>query len=145
MSTWVRHLRRAFLLALTWAVLWAPLGVLTGIFMDPNDTLDEPWAALGAYPGFLCGLVFAVVLAIAARQCRLGDLSPSRAGSWGALSGLLVMAPVFSGLLGTPNTEHPLWQGRYLILVAVILLSSVSAVASVLVARTASNRTGIAR
>ena len=142
MSTWVRHLRRAVLLALIWAVLWAPLGVLTGILMDPNDTLDEPWPALGAYPGFLCGLVFAVVLAIAARHRRLGELSPSRAGYWGALSGLLVMAPIFSGLLGTPNTEHPLWQGRFLILAAVILLSSISAVASVLVARTAHKRTG---
>lgn len=141
MSTWVRHLRRAVLLALTWAVLWAPLGVLTGFIMDPNDTLDEPWPALGAYPGFLCGLVFAVVLAIAARHRRLGELSPSRAGSWGALSGLLVMAPIFSGLLGTPNTDHPFWQGRFVILTAVILLSSISAVASVLVARSANRVT----
>jgi hypothetical protein len=145
MKTWLRHLRRAFFLALTWAVLWAPLGVLTGFIIDPNETLDEPWPALGAYPGFLCGLVFAVVLAIAARHRRLGELSPSRAGSWGALSGLLVMAPIFSGLLGTPNVEHPLWQGRYLILVAVILFSSISAVVSALVARTAGKTTGVTR
>jgi hypothetical protein len=128
------------LLAVTWAVLWAPFGVLTGYIMDPSDTLDEPWPALGAYPGFLCGLVFAVVLAIAGRQRRLGELSPSRAGSWGALSGLLVMAPIFSGFLGTPNTDHPLWQIRFVILTAVILLSSISAVASVVVARAASGR-----
>src|SRR6188474_844879 len=46
--TWLRHLRRALLTALTWGVLWAPLGVIVGILWDPNDTMDEPWIALGA-------------------------------------------------------------------------------------------------
>lgn len=134
MSLWL-HVRRAVLMALSWAVLWAPLGVLTGIVMDPNETLDEPWPALGAYPGFLCGLVFAVVLAITARHRRLGELSPSRAGAWGLLAGLLVIAPLFTPLSGTPNTDHPLWQLRFVVLGAVVLLSAISAVGSVLVAR----------
>jgi hypothetical protein len=138
------HIRRAALLAVTWAVTWAPLGVLAGFVMDPNDTLDEPWPALGAYPGFLCGLVFAVVLGIAHRHRSLYQLSPGRAGAWGVLSGLLVMAPIFSGLLGTPNTEHPLWQVRFGILGAVIALSAVSAVVSALVARMAAKRAGSA-
>jgi hypothetical protein len=132
------------LLAVTWAVTWAPLGVLTGLVMDPNDALDEPWPALGAYPGLLCGLVFAVVLGIAHRHRRLGEWSPGQAGAWGALSGVLVMAPIFSGLLGTPNTEHPLWQVRFGILGAVILLSAISAVVSVSVARVAAKRAGSA-
>jgi peptidoglycan/LPS O-acetylase OafA/YrhL len=139
MSAWL-HVRRGILLALTWAVLWAPLGVLTGIIMDPNDTMDEPWPALGAYPGFLCAVVLAVLLAIMDRHRRLAEWSPLRAGALGALAGVLMMAPIFSGLLGTPNTEHPLFQGRFVILGAVILLSTVSAVGSVLVARTTSRR-----
>jgi hypothetical protein len=142
MTTWLRHIRRAFLLALTWAVLWAPLGVLVGIVMDPDGSMEEPWPALGAYPGFLCGIVFSAVLGIIDRRRRLAELSLARVGTWGAVSGLLVMAPLFTGLLGTPNTEHALWQVRFMILVAVILLSSVSAIGSVVLARVVSHRAG---
>jgi hypothetical protein len=135
MNMSLRHFRRAFLKALTWAALWAPLGVLLGMIMDPDGSMDEPWIALGAYPGFLCGIVFCAVLGIVRRQRRLAEFSLSRVGAWGAVSGLLVMAPLFTGLLGTPNTEHALWQARYMIAGAVILLSSMSAIGSVLVAR----------
>jgi hypothetical protein len=138
--TWLGHIRRAFLTALTWGLLWAPLGVITGIIFDPNDSMDEPWIALGAYPGFLCGSVFCALLALADGRRRLAELSPSRAGAWGALAGLLVMALPMTGLLGTPNSEHPFWQWRFMIVAAVILLSSISAVGSVLVARTANKR-----
>ena len=135
--TWLRHIFRAALMAVTWGVLWAPLGVMMGMIVDPNDSLDEPWIALGAYPGFLCGLAFCAVLATAAGRHRLAELSPSRAGAWGALSGLLVMVVPMTGFLGTPNTEHPLWQWRFLIAGSVILLSSISAAGAVLLARTA--------
>ena len=138
--TWLRHLRRALSTAVTWGVLWAPLGVVTGIILDPNDALDEPWIALGAYPGFLCGLVFCAGLALVDGRHRLDELWPSRAAVWGALSGLLVMALPMTGFLGTRNMEHPLWQWRFAIVAAVVLLSSISAVASVLLARTAHKR-----
>jgi hypothetical protein len=133
-------MRRAVLTATTWGVLWAPLGVITGIIADPSGSMDEPWIALGAYPGFLCGLVFCAVLAIADGRHRLEELSPSRAGAWGALAGLLVMTLPMTGLLGTPNTQHPFWQWRFVIVGAVILLGSLSAVGSVLPARTAHKR-----
>ena len=138
--TWLRHIRRTVLTALTWGVVWAPLGVLTGSIWDPTDSMDEPWIALGAYPGFLCGLVFCAVLAIADGRHRLDELSPFRAGAWGAFSGLLVMALPMTGLAGTPNTEHPFWQWRFMIVAAVILLSSISALGSVLLAGTAHKR-----
>jgi hypothetical protein len=110
------------------------------MIMDPDGSMDEPWPALGAYPGFLCGIVFSAVLWIVARHRRRADLSLVQVGAWGAVSGLLVMAPLFTGLLGTPNTEHALWHARYIILVAVILLSSVSAIGSVVLARAVSGR-----
>ena len=137
--TWLRHLRRAFLTALTWGVLWAPLGVFAGIVWDPNDSMDEPWIALGAYPGFLCGLVFCAALAIVDGRRRLDELSPARAGAWGALSSALLIAIPMTGLTGTVNTEHPFWQWRFMIVGAVILLSSISAVGTVLVARRPTN------
>ena len=58
MNTWLRRIRGAVLMALTWAVVWAPVGVLIGMIVDPSDSMDEMWVAIGAYPGFLCGAVF---------------------------------------------------------------------------------------
>jgi hypothetical protein len=138
--TWLQHFRRAFLIALTWGILWAPLGVITGVIVDPSDSLDEPWIALGAYPGFLCALVFCALLAIVDGRRRLDELPPPRVVAWGVLAGLLVMAPPMTGLLGTPNMEHPFWQWRFAIVAAVVLLCSVSAVGAVLLARAANKR-----
>ena len=138
--TWLRQVRRAFVTAVTWGALWAPLGVIAGMIWDPNDSLDEPWIALGAYPGFLCGLVFCALLALADGRRRLDELSPPRVAAWGALAGLFVMALPMTALLGTPNTEHPFWRWRFAIVAAVVVLSSMSAVVSVLVARTATKR-----
>jgi hypothetical protein len=111
------------------------------MIMDPDGSMDEPWIALGAYPGFLCGIVFSTALGIIiSRQRRLAEFSLSRVGAWGAVSGLLVMAPLFTDLLGTPNAEHALWQARYMIAGAVVLLSSISAIGSVLLARMSNKR-----
>ena len=133
MSTWFGGIRRAAMLALAWGVAWAPLGLLTGMIVDADGAMDEPWIAIGAYPGFLCALIFSTALAFAHRGSRLAELSFARAAAWGAVSGLLLMV-VVTGLLGSPNSEHVLWKGRFVIAGAITLLSALSAVASVWVA-----------
>src|SRR5688500_5314274 len=133
MSTRFGQIRRAVLLALAWGVAWAPLGVLTGMIIDSDGAMDEPWIAIGAYPGFLCALIFSTALAFTHRRRRLGELSFARAAVWGAVSGLLLMV-IVTGLLGSPNSEHALWKGRFLIAGAITLLSALSAVASVWIA-----------
>jgi len=127
-------------MALTWAVVWAPLGVLLGILVDPDGSLDEPWVAVGAYPGFLCGVVFSAVLGMTEGRRRVDAVSLARVGAWGAVSGLLVGVLPVTGALGTPNADHPLWQWHVVLLGSVTLLSSVSAVGSVLFARMAKKR-----
>lgn len=126
-------------MALTWAVIWAPFGPLLGMIVDPDGTMDEPWIAVGALPGFFCGLLFSVVLAITERRRSLHDLSLARVAAWGAAGGLLPMV-LNTGLLGTPNTEHPFWRARYIIIGGVTLLSAASAVGSVLLARWSKKR-----
>lgn len=140
MSIWPGRIRRAVLLALAWGLAWAPLGVLTGLILDPDGTMDEPWIAIGAYPGFLSALAFSIVLAFTDRRRRLDELPLARVAGWGALSGLIVIGPTGTGLLGTPDTEHALWRGRFVIMAAVTLLSAASAVSSVLLARKATHR-----
>ena len=122
-------LKRSALLALSWALAWAPVAVLVGVpIIDPDNSMDEMWPAIGAYPGFLCGLLFSILLGIAERPNRVAEVSLRRAALWGAVSGVVVSA--IPGLVAEP---------RGLLSVSIIggitLMSVLSAAASVLIAR----------
>ena len=139
MKKWLKCIRGAVLMGLGWAVVWAPVAVLIGtLIVDPDDSMDEMWVAVGAYPGFLCGTLFSAVLGIADGRRRLDELSLSRVGAWGAASGLLV--GVLPLILGTPSTQRPLWFWAAVIIGPITLLSAVSAIVSALLARRATNR-----
>jgi hypothetical protein len=127
-------------MALTWAVIWAPFGPLAGMILDPDGRMDEPWIAIGAFPGFLCGLVFSVVLAITERRRGIHELSLARVAAWGAAGGFLLMVLLNSSFIGTPNTEHLFWRARWIITAGVTLLSAASAAGSLALARMAKKR-----
>src|SRR6476620_9955399 len=107
MKRWPRRVRGALLMGLTWAVVWAPAAVLMGMLVDPDGSMDEMWAAIGAYPGFLGGVLFSAVLGMAARRRRLDELSLARVGGWGAAAGL--MAGVLPFLVGAATAGSPWW------------------------------------
>lgn len=131
---WLRRIGGAVLMGLVWAVVWAPVAVLIGtMIVDPDNSMDEMWFVVGAYPGFLCGALFSVVLGIAGGHRRFDELSVSRVAAWGAMSGLLVGVLPF--VLGTPSTELPLWRLAAAVIGSVTLMSAVSAVGSVLLFR----------
>lgn len=138
MKTWLRRVRGAVGMGLTWAVVWGPAAVLIGLFVDPDGSMDEMWVAIGAYPGFLGGVAFSAVLAIAARRRRLGELSLARVATWGAAAGLLVGALPF--VLGDPVTERPLWLLAVVVIGSITLLSAASAAGSLALARRAEKR-----
>lgn len=119
-------------MGVAWAVAWAPAAVLVGLIVDPDGSLDEMWVAIGAYPGFLSGVVFAAVLAMADRR-GLDALPLARAGAWGALAGLLVGVLPFT--IGESTTELPLWLLAAAVVGAFTAMSALSAVASARVAR----------
>ena len=138
MPSWLRRVRAAVLMGLTWAVVWAPVAVLIGMIVDPDGSMDEMWVAIGAYPGFLGGVVFSAVLGIAERRRRLGTLSLARVGAWGAVAGLLVGALPFA--VGTSTSELPLWLLGGVVVASITLLSGVSAAGSLALARRAERR-----
>jgi hypothetical protein len=136
--TWLKGFRNAVLLGLAWAVAWAPIAVLLGIFIiDPDNSMDEMWFAIGAYPGFVCGVLFSALRALGERRRALGELSLPRAAAWAVGSGVLVGAVPFA--LGTPSPDNRAW-----LVLAVVgtftLMSVVSAIGSVLLARMAKQR-----
>lgn len=138
MKKWLRRIRGAVGMGLTWALVWGPVAVLIGFLVDPDGSMDEMWVAIGAYPGFLGGVVFSVVLAIAARRRRLEDLSLARVALWGAAAGLLVGALPFT--IGESTTELPLWLLATVVIGTITLLSAVSAAGSLALAQMAEKR-----
>ena len=135
---WLKRIRSALVMGLIWAVAWAPVGVLIGMVVDPDGSMDEMWFLIGAYPGFLGGVVFAAVLGMAARHRRFEELSLGRCAAWGAGAGFLVgMLPV---LLGSPTTATPLWLLALIVIGSFTLMSALSAAGSLALARMAERR-----
>ena len=134
MRKWLRRIRAAVLMGLTWAVVWLPAGLLLGLILDPDGSMDEPWVVVGALPGFLAGVVFSVVLGIAAGRRRLDELSVAKVGGWGAVAGLLIGSLPF--VLGDqdPDTER-VWLLPVVVISSLTLLSAVSAAGSLVLAR----------
>ena len=152
MKEWLRRIRGAVGMGLTWAAGWALFGVLTGVTSRllpglPWDSFfeifDAPLPAL-AIPGFVGGALFSMVLGIAGRRRRFDELSLPRFAAWGAVGGLLLSlvpaAMVAVGLASPGRPDAGLWKITATISGPLILLSAVSACGSLLLARTAVDR-----
>lgn len=138
MSSWSRRIRAAVMMGVAWALVWAPVAVLIGLVVDPDGSMDEMWPVIGAYPGFLGGVVFSVVLGIAARRRRLDELSIPRVAAWGALAGLLVGGLPFT--IGEPTGTVPVWLLASVVVGSITLLSAASAAGSLALARMGETR-----
>lgn len=155
MATWLRRLRGAVGMGLTWAAGWALAGVLIGVASRllpglPWETFfevfDAPLPAL-AIPGFLGGALFSTVLGIAGRRRRFDELSLPRFAAWGAVGGLLLSlvpaAMVAVGLASLGRPDLGLWQITATISGPLTLLSAVSASGSLVLARMAEDRASL--
>jgi hypothetical protein len=147
MKKWLRRIRGAVGMGLTWAALWALGGVLIGVasILLPGlpwdaffEVFDAPLPAM-AVPGFVGGVLFSMVLGIAGRRHRFRDLSLLRFAAWGAVGGLLLIlfpfALVAVGLASTEGSHVGAWQAIATISGPFILLSAASASASLMLAR----------
>ena len=134
MTKWLRRVRGALLMGVIWAVLWMPVGLLIGALVDPDGAMDEPWVLVGTYPGFLAGVLFSVVLGIAARRRKLDDLSVAKVARWGAAAGVLIGSLPF--VLGDASgSAKPLWWLPVAVVGSITVLSTVSATASLVLAK----------
>ena len=132
MTNWPSRLGAALSMGLAWAMAWLPIGLLIGFIVDRDGSMDEPWIAVGTYPGFFCGVVFSAVVGMAADGRKLSQLSLPLAGARGLVSGLLVGCLwVVVVLLSDP----PKWLLNVVVVGSLTLLSIVSGVGSALLAR----------
>lgn len=133
MKKWLRRIRAAATMGLLWAVPWAVVAVVIGMVVDPDGSMDEMWPLIGAYPGFLGGVVFSIVLSIAERRRSLSELSVRRFGAWGAAAGLVIGVVPF--LLGTPSADIDVARLATMVIGSFTLMSAASAAGSLALAR----------
>jgi hypothetical protein len=151
MNRWLRRIRGAVGMGLTWAVGWPLGGVLIGMgsILLPGlpweaffEVFDAPLPAL-AGPGFLGGVIFSSILGIAGRHRRFDELSLARVAAWGALGGLLLgLLPSTMVLLGlaTSTGKFSLGMIAAMLVVPTTLLAAVSASGSLALARMSEDR-----
>ena len=87
MKMWLRRIRGAVAMGLTWAAGWTlvgMLGVVVFYTLFPNvpDVFDV-WIPVFAYSGFFGGVIFSAVLRIAEGGRRFDELSLPRIAVWG--------------------------------------------------------------
>jgi uncharacterized membrane protein YjfL (UPF0719 family) len=124
-------------MGLTWGVAGAFLGFLME-FVDPHGEIADIWPAVFAYPGFFGGVLFSVVLGIAARHRRFDELSIPRFAAWGALGGLLVsLIPLTMVGLGLASANISIWKITAMLAGPLTIGSAVAASGSLALARMA--------
>ena len=145
MKEWPRRIRAAVGMGLTWAVGWAPVGLLIGFVVGGNSqTPDEfpldDWLVPMVALGFLGGAIFSGVLRIAAGHRGFEELSLPRFGAWGAVGGLVLGVLAVVGWQLDAGFGPVLWPRAAAMIASVTLLSSASACGSLALGRLAEER-----
>lgn len=154
--TWPTRLRGTLGTGLTWAIAWAVGGLAIGVssvlfpFLPWERffaVFDAPLPAL-AIPGFVGGLLFSVVLRIAARRTRFADLSLPRFALWGALGGLLLTGVPLAligldVLAGADASVGALARLAGVLALPFTALGAASAAGSLAIARRGSDQVGL--
>lgn len=140
LATWLRRVRGALGIALVWGVGWAAVGSLKAVLVDPKGSMDALWLGppIGIFPGFVGGLIFSVVLAIAAAPRRLHELSLARVAAGGAMVGCLLGCLPLA--INKPPAEFPVWVVAAVVIGSLTLMGAVSAAGSLALARRAKSR-----
>lgn len=88
MKQWMRRIRGAVGMGVTWALAWFGAGMALLVVVGP-DAADVPFPLGFGLLGFLAGSLFSGVLAIVERRRSFDELSLPRFAGWGAVGGLL--------------------------------------------------------
>ena len=90
MQKWLRRIRGAIGMGVTWAAAWFAAGLVPrwvfGVYTD------APLPLVFGLFGLLAGVVFSGVLALTEGRRRFDQMSLPRFAGWGAMGGLLLSA-----------------------------------------------------
>ncbi len=140
MKKWLKRIRGALGMGMTWAAAWAGFGAiftlvvggvigggLAGLFLEP---------LLYGMMGFVGGAAFSVVLGVTEGRRRFDEMSLLRFAACGAVGGVLLAIPLLL-LLAATDPSALYWFGTS---VVVALLGAGSAAGSLALARRADDR-----
>lgn len=89
MGKWMRRLRAAVGIGLTWAAAWFGAGMVM-LFVVGFGAADVPFPLFFGLLGFLAGVTFSGVIGVIERRRRFDQMSLPRTAGWGAFGGLLL-------------------------------------------------------
>jgi hypothetical protein len=98
MKKWLRRVRGAFGMGLTWALAWFGAGMILLFIIGP-DAADVPFPLGFGMFGFFAGAAFSIVLGLVDGRRSFDQMSLPRFAGWGAIGGL-VLSGVFVALAG---------------------------------------------
>lgn len=145
MKTWLRRIRGALGMGLTWALTGFLAGMcielIHNVWPNPVGSAVDIWPAALAYPGFFGGVAFSTVLGIAGRRRRFDELSLSGVAVWGAVGGLLVsLLPAAMVAIGWAAPNVPMGKITLALLGPFAVGGAIAASASLALARMAEDR-----
>jgi len=107
-NTWLRRIRGAIGMGLTWGAAWFAAGMvmMLGFLLTTGSTgADVPYPLGFGALGFVAGVTFSGVLGVVGRHRRFDEMSLPRFAAWGAGGGFLfsVAFVVAVTLVDDPN------------------------------------------
>jgi hypothetical protein len=141
MKKWLRRIRAAIGMGLTWAGAWFGAGMimLLGLLLVTGSTgADVPYPlGFGAF-GFVAGVTFSGILGLFEGRRRFDQMSLPRFAGWGAVGGFLLSA-IF--VVAVALTEDITFLSNLLVLGPVFAVAGAgSAAGSLAMARRAEDR-----
>ena len=135
MKNWGRRIRAALKMGLTWGAAFFGAGIL--LARVPGFYSDLPFALLFAPLGFLTGIIFSGILVALEGRRKFDRMSLSRFAGWGAASGLLLSGIFVAGAALRGDTL----LGEFLLFGPALAMSSAACAAgSLALARRAESR-----
>ena len=94
MRKWLRRIRGAIGMGLTWAAAWGGAGTIVslGFLLRTGSRPDAPFPLMFGAAGFVAGLIFSGVLGLVEGRRRFDQMSLPRFAAWGAAGGFLLSA-----------------------------------------------------
>src|SRR5262245_59556286 len=111
MKKWLRRIRGAIGMGLTWAAAWFGVGAITvlGLLLITGARPDVPVPLVFGVFGFGSGVIFSGVLGVLEGRRRFAEMSLPRFAAWGAAAGFL-LALVFVLAVAAGGDPAFLWN-----------------------------------
>jgi hypothetical protein len=111
MKKWLRRIRGAIGIGLTWGAAWGVAGAIVTLafLLRTGSRPDAPFPFMFGAAGFIAGVIFSSVLGLVDGRRRFDELSLPRFAAWGAAGGFL-LAAIFVLAVSLSGNPGFLWN-----------------------------------